>query len=204
MAHIPDGVLSLPVLAAGAALAVGGIAMALPRLNEETIPRTAILSAAFFSCSLFVIPMGPSSLHLLLSGLMGLILGPLAIPAVAVALLLQALMFGFGGLTSLGVNIVNIAFPGVIFGALFAPWVASSGDMRAAVLAGICAALCVMTTGLGVAVALALSSSEFVPSARIILITYIPLMLAEGLITGFAIALLKRVQPESLVAQPGR
>ncbi len=204
MAHIPDGVLSLPVLAAGAAVAVGGLAIAIPRLDEESIPRTAILAAAFFSCSLFVIPVGPSSVHLLLSGLMGLILGPLAIPAVAVALLLQALLFGFGGLTSLGVNIVNIAFPGVIFGALFAPWVASAGEVRAGILAGICAALCVLATGLGVATALALSSSEFVPSARIILITYVPLMIAEGLITGFAIALLKRVQPESLAAQPGR
>ena len=56
MAHIPDGVLSGPVLVAGGVLAAGGIALALRRLDEEEIPRTAILSAAFFAVSLFAVP----------------------------------------------------------------------------------------------------------------------------------------------------
>jgi len=198
LAHIADGVLSVPVLISGGVIAAAGLAVSLRRLTEDTIPRTAMLSAAFFTSSLVVIPVGPSSVHLLLSGLMGLTLGVLTIPAVAVALVLQALLFGFGGLTSLGVNIVNIAFPGVVFGALFAPLVRRSEPARAGALAGISAGLAVLLTGMGVGVALALSSSEFVPSAKIILITYIPLMIGEALITGFAVAFLKRVKPESL------
>lgn len=203
MAHIADGVLSVPVLVAGGAVAAGGLALALPRLDEESIPRTAILSAAFFSCSLIVVPVGPSSVHLLLSGLMGLVLGVLTIPAVAVALVLQALLFGFGGLTSLGVNIVNIALPGVVLGGLLAGPVRRAEPARAAVLASVCAGLSVLATGFGVAIALALSSSEFVPSAKILLVTYIPLMIGEGLITGFAVAFLKRVKPELLMLEHG-
>jgi len=202
MAHIADGVLSGPVLIGGGLLAAAGLAVALPKLTEEAIPRTAILSAAFFCSSLLVIPVGPSSVHLLLSGLMGLVLGTLAIPAVAVALLLQALLFGFGGLTSLGVNIVNIAFPGVVLGALFAPRVAAAEATTAGLLGGICAALAVVATGAGVAGALALSSSEFVPSAKILLVTYIPLVIGEGLVTGFAISFLKRVSPDMLSPRP--
>lgn len=198
MAHIQDGVLSIPVLAGGAAVAAVGLAVALRRLDERTIPRTAILAAMFFACSLVAIPVGPSSVHLLFSGLMGLVLGVLAIPAVMIGLLLQAVLFGFGGLTTLGVNTVNIALPGVLFGALFAPWVRRTSAPMASLLSGICAALAVAATGCGVALALALSSSEFVPSAKIILVTYAPLMIAEALITGFAVGFLKRVKPEVL------
>lgn len=198
MAHIPDGVLSIPVLVGGAVVAAAGVAVALGRLDEGTIPRTAILSAAFFACSLVAVPVGPSSVHLLLSGLMGLILGVLAIPAVLVALVLQAVLFGFGGLTTLGVNTVNIALPGVLFGALFAPWVMRADPARAAFLAGLCAALSVAATGGGVALALALSSSEFVPAANVILVTYVPLIIGEALVTGFAAGFLKRVKPDAL------
>ncbi|MFA5120528.1 cobalt transporter CbiM [Zavarzinia sp.] len=198
MAHIPDGVLSVPVLAGGFVVAGGLVAVSLRRLDERTIPRAAILSAAFFVTSLVAVPVGPSSVHLLLSGLMGLMIGRLAAPAVLVGLLLQAVLFGFGGLTTLGVNTANIALPGILFGALFAPAVLRAEAGRAGLLAGICAALSVAGTGLLVALALALSSSDYVPSARILLVTYLPLMAGEALITGFAVSFLKRVKPDAL------
>lgn len=75
MAHIPDGVLSLPVLVGGAVLAAGGLALGLRRLEDAEIPKTAILAAMFFVASLIAVPVGPSSVHLLLAGPMGLVLG---------------------------------------------------------------------------------------------------------------------------------
>lgn len=170
------------------------------RLDERTIPRTAVLSAVFFVASLIAAPVGPSSVHLLLAGLMGLMIGVLTIPAIMIGLLLQAVLFGFGGLTTLGVNTANIALPGVLFGALFAPFVARADATWAGLLAGLCGALSVALTGAGVALALALSASEFVPSARIVLATYLPLMIGEALIAGFAVAFVKRVRPEMLGA----
>ncbi|ENT05173.1 cobalt transporter CbiM [Brucella sp. 63/311] len=202
MAHIPDGLLSLPVVVGGGVAAAAAVAVALGRLEEERIPQTAILAAMFFVASLFAVPVGPSSVHLLLSGLMGLTIGLATFPAVMVGLLLQALLFGFGGLTTLGVNTINIALPGVVFGWLFLPFVRRLPPFSAGVVGFICAALSVAGTGCGVILALVLSSSDFVPSVKIIGITYLPLMVGEGLITGFAIAFLKRVRPEIFASQP--
>jgi cobalt/nickel transport system permease protein len=199
LAHIPDGILSVPVLVGGAVLAGGGLLLSFRRLDETTIPKTAIFSAVFFAASLVAVPVGPSSVHLLLAGLMGLVIGTLTIPAVLVGLVLQLVMFGFGGLTTLGVNTVNIAFPGVILAALVAPMIARSGTTKADVLAGIAAGLAVLATGGMVALCLALSSSAYVPSARILLLTYVPLMLGEAIITGVAVGFIRRVKPELLM-----
>ena len=204
MAHIPDGVLSVPVLAGGWAVAAAGLAIAVPRLDERAIPRTAILSAAFFVASLVAIPVGPSSVHLLLSALMGLTIGVLAVPAVMVGLVLQALFFGFGGLSTLGINTANIAIPGILAGLAFAPLVARASPGRAGLLAGIAAALAVAMTAGGVALALALSASDYVPSAKIVAVTYLPLMAGEAAITGFAVSFLKRVRPDMLAGGGAR
>ncbi len=198
MAHIPDGVLSLPVLLGGGALAAGGLALGLSRLDERDIPATAILAAVFFVVSLVSVPLGPSSAHLLLSGLMGIVLGVKAIPAIFVGLLLQAVFFGFGGLTSLGVDVVDIAFPGVILGTLAAPLLARSEGFLAAVVAGAVAATAVVGTLACVALALALSSADYLPSLRVVVLTGLPLAVVEAVVTGFVVAYLKRVKPEIL------
>ncbi len=204
MAHIPDGVLSAPVLIGGAVLAVGGLALGLSRLDEADIPKTAILAAVFFVASLVAVPLGPSSIHLLLSGLMGLVLGTRAIPAVFVGLLLQAVLFGFGGLTSLGVDVVDIAFPGVILGLAARPWLASASPARVAAIGGGVAALAVIGTAGCVSLALALSSADYLPSLRIVALTYVPLALAEAVVTGFVVAYLAKVKPEVLGLPPVR
>jgi cobalt/nickel transport system permease protein len=175
----------------------------LRKLDEKSIPRAALLSAVFFVASLVAVPVGPSSVHLLLSGLMGLILGVLTIPAVLLALILQAVLFGFGGLTTLGINTVNIAFPGVILGALFLPFVRRASPVRAGILAALCGALSVAATGGCIAASLILSSSDYIPSAKIVLATYIPLMIAEAAVTGFAVTFLKRVRPDVLTNSSG-
>jgi cobalt/nickel transport system permease protein len=198
LAHIPDGVLSLPVLVGGGVIAVGAVALGLKKIGDEDIPRTAILASGFFALSLFALPVGPSSIHLLLGGLMGIVLGTAIFPAVCVALLLQAVMFGFGGLTTLGVNIVNIALPGAVIGAIVAPMVQRATPARAALIAGIASALCVALTGLMVAASLALSSADYMLSARVMIATYLPLMLVEGFVGGFCISFVKRVKPELL------
>ena len=121
MAHIPDGVLSAPVLVTGGLVSAGLLAVALPRLREEVLPQAAVLAAAFFIASLMSIPLGPSSVHVLLNGLMGLVLGWAAVPAIVVALGLQAVFFGYGGLLVFGVNAMNLALPAVCCAILLRP-----------------------------------------------------------------------------------
>lgn len=199
MAHIADGILAMPVLATGGVLAAAGVALALRRLDERLIPRAAILAATVFAASLFAIPVGPSSVHLLLSGLMGIMLGTATFAAVLVLLLLQALLFGFGGLTTLGVNTMNIALPGVVFALLLGPAIrAAARPLTRATLAAAVGALSVLGTGALVALSLALSASEYVPVASVLVATYVPLAIAEGAVTASIVLFLARVQPDAL------
>lgn len=203
MAHIPDGILSAPVLIGGAVIAAAGVALALRRIDDRAIPRMAILAAVFFAGSLVSIPIGPSSVHLLFSGLMGVMLGLGVFPAVLVALALQAVLFGFGGLTTLGVNAVNIALPGALLGLALGPLIRRAATARrAAVLGGVVGAAAVFGTAGMVALALWLSASDYVPVARIVVATYLPLALAEAAVTAFVTGYLARVQPEALHPQP--
>ena len=73
-----------------------------------------ILFLAFFVGSFVHVPIGLSSAHLILNGLLGAILGWAAFPAILTALLLQAVLFQFGGITVLGVNTFNVAGPAVL------------------------------------------------------------------------------------------
>ncbi|MCA1941181.1 MAG: energy-coupling factor ABC transporter permease, partial [Caenispirillum bisanense] len=119
MVHMVEGIASLPVVAGCTVLAAAGVGYGLTRLTPEDMPRTAVLAAAFFVASLLHVPIGPSSAHLLANGLMGLLLGWACLPAMAVALLLQAVFFGFGGVTTLGLNLVMIGAPALAAHVLF-------------------------------------------------------------------------------------
>ena len=96
--HISEGVLSPPVLVTGAVLTAAGVALGLRKMENEKIPLVAVLTSAFFVASLIRVPVGPSAVHLVLNGLLGLILGWAAVPAILVGVALQALLFQFGGL----------------------------------------------------------------------------------------------------------
>lgn len=198
MAHIPDGILSAPVLIGGGIVAAAGVAMALRRLDDRAIVRTAILSAAFFTVSLISVPLGPTSVHLMLGGLMGIMLGLGAALAVLVGLALQAVMFGIGGVTTLGVNTLDIAGPGVVMGLLLGPAIRRATGARRGVLAGVAGAGAVLGTGALVSLVLALSAPEYTPVARIVLATYVPLALVEAAITAAVVSFLARTEPAAL------
>ncbi len=198
--HIVDGALSAPTLIAGAGLAAGGIALGLRRLPVDKIPAAGVLSATFFVASLVHVPLGPSSVHLILNGLCGLILGWAAVPALFVALLLQAVFFGFGGLTVLGVNTVDIALPAVLTGLIFAPLIRRAPGIMGLIWAGMAGAFAIAATTGCVALALSLSGSAFLAAAKLVLLAHIPIMAIEALLTAAAIALVRQVKPELLTA----
>ncbi len=197
--HIPEGVLSTPVLAAGAVVAAGGVALGLKRMDERQTPTVAVLSSAFFVASLIHVPIPGSSVHLILNGLLGLVLGTATFPAVLVGLILQCLLFGFGGVTTLGVNTTTMALPGVVCYWLFhrpACRLGPRGQFAAGFAAG---ALAILMSGLLVALSLCASGREFTTAAKIVLVAHLPIMAVEGLITGSAVVFLRRVRPEVLL-----
>lgn len=200
MAHIPDGVLSLPVLVTATLVGAGGLTLGIRQLGDRDIPRTALLAAVFFIASSLAIPLGPTSVHLLLGGLTGLMLGWKAFPAIFVGLLLQALLFGFGGLTTLGVDLVNMAMPGVLLAAGVRPFIGPSRPGRSAVLAGIAAALSVVITAGLVGLEVALSEPAFTPALGLMAIAYLPLAAIEASISAFVTLYLLKVKPEMIGA----
>ena len=197
MAHIPDGIVSGPVLLAGALVSAGGLALGLRRLTPERIPRVAVLSATFFVASLVHFPVGPTSVHLLLGGLAGVVLGWAAYPAILVGLLLQAVLFGFGGLVVLGVNAMNIALPAVLLGLAGRRLLA-----RPALAGAVAGGGAVAGTAFLVALTLALSGQEFLGAAKLLGLTYLPLAVVEAVCTAAALGLLVKVKPELLGLTP--
>ena len=188
---------SAPILVTGALATVVIVGVALRKLDYDRLPQTALLSAVFFVASLFSVPLGPSSVHLTLNGLMGLILGWAAAPAFLVALLLQAIFFGFGGLVVLGVNTANLAIPALVCAFVFGPFLRRAKLPRHSVILGAGAgALGVALSGLLICLTLAFSGREFLPAAKIVIVTFLPLMLVEGAVTAAAVGFLKRVAPE--------
>src|SRR5204863_9158826 len=112
--HISDGVLTWPWLVGGFALAAPLLWAGAWRLRDDEIPRVAILTAAFFISSLIHIRIGPTSIHLLLSGLVGVVLGPRAGLAIGVGLVLQVLLIQHGGYGTLGINTCVMALPALL------------------------------------------------------------------------------------------
>lgn len=196
--HIVDGALSNPVVIGGAVLAAGGIARGLRALEVERIPAAGVLSAAFFVASLIHVPVGPSSVHLILNGLAGLVLGWAAVPALFVALVLQAVFFGYGGFTVLGVNAVLIAAPAVLVHYLCLPGIRRGSTRQAVLWGALAGGLALALTACLVALALALSGEAFFPAAKLVVLAHVPVMVIEALLTGAAVSLLVQVKPELL------
>jgi len=193
--HISEGVLSGQVLSAGAAIAVAGTGIGLKQIDYDKIVHVAILASAFFVASLIHINIGPASVHLILNGILGLLLGFAAIPAILTALLLQSVLFQYGGLTALGVNVVIMAFPAVLVHYLFLPFLGKSSKLNftAGFLAGL---FSILLSSLLLGAALWLTDKNFLETSSAIIITYIPVMIIEGIVTGFCVTFLLKVYPE--------
>ena len=179
--HIAEGVLSAPVLIAGAAAAAAGIAVGLKRLDESRLMTAGLVGAAFFIASLIHVPIGVSSAHLLLCGLVGVMLGVSASPVIFTALLLQGVLFELAA--------------GMLFHALVHPGVSRRRLMIAGALAG---AAGVLIAALMTACALAFSSEGFVASAAALLAAHVPIMAAEAVITALVVDMIARTYPELL------
>jgi cobalt/nickel transport system permease protein len=195
--HISEGVLSGPVLISGGALAAAGTAIGLKKLDYGRIAQAGILSAAFFVAALIHVPIGPANAHLILNGLVGLLLGWAAFPAILVALVLQAILFQFGGITTLGVNTIIMAFPAVLFYIVCSPFLHKRPALALSA-AFACGFLSVFLSAIILGLALMFTEENFFEVSAIVVVAHIPVMIIEGVITAICVSFLKKVQPEML------
>lgn len=200
--HISEGVLSGPVLLTGGVLAAAGTAIGLKSMDYDRIAQVGILSSAFFVASLIHVNIGPSSVHLILNGIVGLLLGWAAFPAILVALTLQALFFQFGGLTTLGINTVNMAVPAVLCYYLFGPFLRKKHSVATlASFGGGFAAVFFAAILLGLS--LIFTEENFWEVSMLVVMANLPVMIIEGIVTVFCINFLKKVHPVMLEGAKG-
>lgn len=113
--HIPDGYLSPATSAAAAVVTIGFIGVAARRVRERVktrhVPTLAVLSAVCFLVMMFNVPIPDgTTAHAVGGSLIAILLGPwAAVIGVTVALVFQALLFGDGGVLTLGANVLNMA-----------------------------------------------------------------------------------------------
>src|SRR5688572_22565488 len=125
--HIPDGFIDGPVALLAGVVAVAGVALCLRTtsrtLDERQIPVVGLVAAFVFAAQMLNFPVANgTSGHLLGAVLAAVLVGPAAgALAVTVVLVVQALLFADGGLSALGLNVVNMALVGAFGGyAVFA------------------------------------------------------------------------------------
>jgi cobalt/nickel transport system permease protein len=190
--HISEGILSGSVLATGGVLAASGTIIGLRDMKGEDFVKVSLLSSSFFVASLIHVPVGPSSAHLVLNGLCGIILGWKSFPAILVSLFLQAILFQFGGLTTLGVNTCNMAIPPIISYYLFRPLIKKNLFLTG-FLSGF---FSILLSCLFVSLSLISTNKYFLNIAKTITLVHLPIAFIEGIITGFILTFLKKTKSE--------
>ncbi len=197
--HISEGILSGGVLAMGWAGTIAGVSFGLKKTDPDKIIQTALISSAFFLASLVNVRIGPSSTHLTLLAPMGLILGHAVFPAVIVALLLQALLFGFGGILVLGANTFVMGAASLVTYIIFGKAVReSSGRVKVIALSFMAGVLAVVIAAVIAGMFLMITDSDFSGAVKLLLMAHIPVALVEGIVTAFLVVWLKRSAPEFL------
>jgi cobalt/nickel transport system permease protein len=212
--HIPDGYLTLYVIIPAFIITIIflGISVKKTKLTDQQVPIMGLLTALFFAAMMMNYPIiFGTTAHLLGGATIGLILGPFAgTISMTIILVLQALLFGDGGITALGANVLNMGVIGVfvpciiflaanrvfklktltsIFVTIFIS--AFVGDLLAAVSAGIELGFSqpVFQYGLSVAVpAMAINHSI--------------IGVAEGVVTVIIIGTLLKLRPDVVEKSP--
>lgn len=215
--HIPDGYVSLPVSVAGALVAAGGVAVAARRaavvVREKVTTLPAVVAAYLLVGQLLVVPVGfGTSAHLVGTGLATVLVGPaIAIVCVATVVVLQALVFADGGVTAIGLNVVNDGIvPALVAAAavrLLWPVVGRRLD-RFAPVAGVAAALAALAGGLSAAGVLVVGGTDVV-SQRTVVATlggaHVVVAAIEAVLTAAIVATVVRLRPDLVaMARPAR
>ncbi|MEU9179660.1 energy-coupling factor ABC transporter permease [Streptomyces sp. NPDC048550] len=128
--HVPDGFIDAPVsIAAGVAAAgavavslrgarreLGGASQAAGSGGEKAAPLAGLVAAFIFAVQMLNFPVAAgTSGHLLGGALAAILVGPYTgVLCVSVVLLMQGVLFADGGLTALGVNVMNMAVVTVV------------------------------------------------------------------------------------------
>ncbi|RLG68967.1 MAG: cobalt transporter CbiM [Methanobacteriota archaeon] len=198
MVHISDGVLPPETILTGWVATITLIFLTLRNMKAEDVPKLSVMTAAFFVASLIHFPVGPTSVHLIFNGLTGVVLGVFSYPAIFIGLLLQATLFGHGGITALGVNTFDMGTPALLVGAAFGRWLKNSSPTKKPVLGAMLGGFAVMLAVILTAFMLRTAGKEFNAVIAVLVVSHIPVIIVEAVVTGVVVRFLLKVKPEVL------
>lgn len=206
--HIPDGFIDLGTSAAAGAVAVGGLGVCVRRsahsLQEREVPLAGLTAAFIFAVQMLNFPVAAGTSGHLLGGVLAAVLvGPyLGALCVSVVLLVQALLFADGGLTALGLNVVNMAllatFGGyVAFRLLRRLFPRTHGSV--VVASGFAAGASVVLAALGFTLQYALGGAGSAPVSTVagaMVGVHALIGIGEGVITALAVSAVLATRPD--------
>ncbi len=217
--HIPDGFLAPEVFLPLDGLAVAAVGLAATRASrrvdeERHVPLLGVCGAFVFAAQGLNFPLpGATSGHVLGAALAGILLGPAgAVLVLAAVLIVQAVLFGDGGLLALGANITNMALLGGVVGSFAYRAIGAVGrkaGVSPAAYAGtvrrsaafVAAWLSVVLSSAACALELVVSNATVFPPAVALPAMIGPHLLigvAEGVVTVAALELIAKARPDLL------
>ena len=205
--HIPDGFINAPTSLGAGAIAVGGLAVAVRRtsayLDERRVPLAGLVAAFVFAAQMLNFPVAAGTSGHLIGGVLAAVLvGPWAgAICIAVVLLVQAL-FADGGLTALGLNILNMALVAglggyAVFLLMRRLFPASRSGLTLA--AGIVAGLSVPLAAVAFVLEYALGGAVSIPVGTVggtMVGVHLLIGIGEGVITGLTVGAVVSVRPD--------
>jgi len=206
--HIPDGFINAPTSLAAGAVAAGGVGVSLRRaaqtLQEKQAPLAGLVAAYIFAVQMLNFPVAAgTSGHLLGGCLAAVLVGPWAgALCVSVVLLVQGLLFADGGLTALGLNIVNMALITAWGGyAIFLLLRRALPATRTGVTisAGVAAGISVVLASLAFVVEYATGGNGGVPVGTVVAAmvgVHTLIGIGEGIITALTVGVVLGVRPD--------
>ncbi len=198
--HIADGIVSGPVLAAGFGITAVLAAATMRNVDLEEIPKISVVTAVFFVANFIHIPLVVASIHLILNGLAGVILGKRAFMAIMLGVVLQS-FFGFGGVSVIGVNSVMLGGGALIAYGIWQCRYLVSIPNREVIFGALAGAFGIFFSGCILALALVTTGDAFLATAKLVLGYHVVLMILEGAVTGACVGFLMKTKPDLLSGQ---
>jgi cobalt/nickel transport system permease protein len=198
--HIADGIVSGPVITTGFGAAAALALATMRNIELEEIPKISVMTAVFFVVDFIHIPLIVSSIHLIMNGLVGVILGKRAFMAIMIGVILQA-FFGFGGVSVIGVNSVMLGGGALLAYGIWQCRHLVSFAHREAIFGALAGAFGIFFSGCILALALLSTGEAFLVTAKAVLGYHVILMFIEGAVTAACVTFLLKTNPHLLAGQ---
>ncbi len=202
--HIPDGWIDLPTSAAAATLAAAAVTVAARRakvsLERKATTPPPVVAAYLLVAELLVVPLGVGTgAHLVGTGLAAVLVGPeLAIVCVAVVVLIQALVLADGGVTAIGLNLLNNGVvPALVAWTIFRAL--ATTRVSRPVAAGCAAGVATLAAGAAAAVEFAVGGTDVIPAGAVataIGAGHLVIAVVEGVLTALVVRVVHRLRPD--------